>query len=110
MRSDYALYVIAIICFIIAVSTNAQRPTGVTELHIYTLAVVGIVFVGLGYMARPKKAGLSETMSATLSPPPKPRPVQATQRKTETKEEPQEPSPKKRTRKKRTTRKRKKKT
>lgn len=109
MRSDYALYVIAIICFIIAVSTNAQRPTGVTELHIYTLAVVGIVFVGLGYMARPKKAGLSETMSATLSPP-KPRPVQATQRKTETKEEPQEPSPKKRTRKKRTTRKRKKKT
>ena len=53
MRSDYALYVIAIVCFIVAIYAIA---TSVTDLYIYTIAVIGIIFLGLGYLARPKVA------------------------------------------------------
>ncbi|MGB9134186.1 MAG: hypothetical protein WCC63_01145 [Candidatus Bathyarchaeia archaeon] len=62
MRTDYALYAVALICFIIAV----YAAVSVEELYVYTLAVVGIVFVGLGYMARPK------TIAASTAPHPSP--------------------------------------
>jgi hypothetical protein len=85
MRTDYALYVVAVICFIIAV----YAAVSVDQLYVYTLAVVGIVFIGLGYMARPKPIPVS-----TAPPPPSPSAtipeakVTPMVEKTEVKEEP----------------------
>jgi hypothetical protein len=62
MRTDYALYVVALICFITAV----YAAVSVDQLYVYTLAVVGIVFVGLGYMARPKTIAASTTSPPSL--------------------------------------------
>lgn len=105
MRSDYALYVVAIICFIIAIYTTTINLD--TPLYIYAIAVLGIVFVGLGYIARPKKATLSPMTTTPPAPPPlEPLPekiVKPTKQATKT-------TTKKRTRKKKTTRSRKKKT
>ena len=89
MRTDYALYAVALICFIVAV----YAAVSVDQLYVYTLAVVGIVFVGLGYMARPKAIAPS-----TVSPPPPP-PTSATPPQTkaapmiETTEVKEEPKP-----------------
>lgn len=79
MRSDYALYVVAVICFIIA----AYAATITSELYIYAIAVLGIIFIGLGYMARPKSATL-----APSKPPPPPLTPPETQQKAEPKEQP----------------------
>jgi hypothetical protein len=54
MRSDYPLYAIAILCFVITAVAYFAPLAEVTELYLYGLIVLGIVFVGLGYMARPK--------------------------------------------------------
>ena len=54
MRFDYALYVVAMVCFIIAIYAYVASLAEVTELYLYVLAVIGVVFIGLGYMARPK--------------------------------------------------------
>jgi len=55
MRSDYALYTVAIIFFII---TGAVCVLEITEfernLGVITTAVLGLLFVGLGYSQRPK--------------------------------------------------------
>jgi len=110
MRFDYALYVVAIGCFIIAIYAHLAPLTEVTDLYLYVLAVIGVVFIGLGYMARPKEATLA---SATIVAPPSPpvsSPEPTVKPKTEPKEELKKVSTKKRARKKRITRKRKKKT
>lgn len=107
MRIDYTLYFVAAICLVIAVYT-AFAVNEVTPLYIAVLAILGIVFVGLGYMSRSKSAPLSsaavkESASLELPKPPKPQPKP----KPEPKKEPEKP--KKGSRKK-TTRKRRKKT
>jgi predicted flap endonuclease-1-like 5' DNA nuclease len=77
MRSDYALYTVAIIFFIItlAVVTTNQEPEGV---WIVTTTVLGFLFIGLGYTQRPRA-------QATVQPaPPTPTPVtETTKEKTE---------------------------
>lgn len=70
MRSDYAIYVIAIICFII---TAYAIATAVTDLYIYTLAVIGIIFLGLGYLARPKAATSPPSLKPQTRAEPKPK-------------------------------------
>jgi hypothetical protein len=105
MRSDYALYAVAIICFIVAIYTTTINLE--TSLYIYAIAVLGIVFVGLGYIARPKKTTLSPITTTTLAPPP-PEPLAETT-ETPTKQATKTTN-KKRARKKKTTRSRKKKT
>jgi len=76
MRSDYGLYTIAIICFFLAFLIffmgYAQEPpayiTGgeVTDLVIMMFsAILGIVFIGLGYGVRPKKVTPSPPKPAT---------------------------------------------
>ncbi|HUV98500.1 MAG TPA: hypothetical protein VMW14_03250 [Candidatus Paceibacterota bacterium] len=86
MRTDYALYIAALICFFIgayaAVSVEVQ-------LYVYTLAVVGIVFVGLGYMARPKTTVVAASTPAPS--PPKALPKVEPAPKAETEEEKKEP-------------------
>ena len=65
MRHDYGLYLIAIICFVLAVflfmgyTGYLQLTTGneVTDLVAAMFsAVLGVVFVGMGYGVRPKEA------------------------------------------------------
>jgi len=58
MRSDYALYVVAIIFFII---TGISSAIGLAELErnlwVVTTAVLGLLFAGLGYTQRPRPKG-----------------------------------------------------
>jgi len=53
MRSDYALYTVAIIFFILTGIVLAYQVES-KELWIVTTAVLGLLFVGLGYSQRPK--------------------------------------------------------
>lgn len=70
MRSDYAFYAIAIILFVLTGIMLAYPPEP-RELWIVTTAVLGLLFIGLGYSQRPKaetKSTASETPSSTPSP------------------------------------------
>jgi predicted flap endonuclease-1-like 5' DNA nuclease len=64
MRIDYPLYVVAIICFLAAILTYTQQLADPIQLYLYVLAVLGIVFLGLGYVSRPK----SRTFSSLATP------------------------------------------
>ncbi len=75
MRSDYALYVIAIVFFILTSVVVAYSDE--QQLWIVTTAVLGLVFIGLGYTQRPKQI-ISTEAAPTLTPPPPPPPVQIT--------------------------------
>lgn len=98
------------VCFIIAIYAYVTPLAEVTELYLYVLAVLGVVFIGLGYMARPKQATLASATTVAPPSPPVSSPEPTVKQKTEPKEEPKKASTKKRAPKKRTTRKRKKKT
>lgn len=65
MRSDYALYAIAIIFFIITLMAVFVQLE-LKELWIITTTVLGFLFIGLGYTQRPK--------SQAVPPPPAPTP------------------------------------
>jgi predicted flap endonuclease-1-like 5' DNA nuclease len=67
MRSDYALYIVAVICFIISGVWAAY--TAVQNLWIVTPIVFGLVFIGLGYTQRPKQIVTTEM---AVAPPPPP--------------------------------------
>ena len=105
MRTDYILYAIAVICFGIAVAAYTLPLTEATELSLYVLAVIGIVFVGLGYMARPKKVSLAPTAATTAEPASR---AMSSEAASEVKAETKKDTPKKRARKKTTKRRRKK--
>lgn len=68
MRSDYALYIVAVIFFII---TGISFALGLAEfernLWVVTTAILGLLFIGLGYSQRPKPK--ATTIEA---PPPTP--------------------------------------
>ena len=108
MRIDYPLYVVAIICFLVAIYAYVG-PLAETELYIYALAVLGIVFVGLGYMARPKERVLSETILTPSTPAPPSEPLPADIEPKTKPKAPKKAPVKKRARKKSTKRKRRKK-
>ncbi|MGB9676465.1 MAG: helix-hairpin-helix domain-containing protein [Candidatus Bathyarchaeales archaeon] len=65
MRSDYALYTVAIIFFIITLMV-AFVEFEPKNLFIVTTAVLGLLFIGLGYTQRPKPQA---------APPPAPTPM-----------------------------------
>jgi predicted flap endonuclease-1-like 5' DNA nuclease len=79
MRSDYALYAVAIIFFIITM-TVLVYPPDFKELWIVTTAVLGLLFIGLGYTQRPKP-------QAAAPPPPTPTPSPVTETAKEEKTE-----------------------
>lgn len=111
MRSDYILYSVAVICFIVLFYAYITPLYEVTTLYLYVLAVLGLAFAGLGYMSRPKKAVVSHSTVTSPEPPlhdltPKQEPQSTIEQRKEVKK-PQ--TTKKRAQKKRTTRKRKKK-
>jgi predicted flap endonuclease-1-like 5' DNA nuclease len=72
MRSDYALYAVAIILFIltgvVAVYAATQR-----ELWVVTAAVLGFVCIGIGYWQRPHEQTTTQMTTpkpvTTIAPP-----------------------------------------
>jgi predicted flap endonuclease-1-like 5' DNA nuclease len=68
MRSDYALYVLAIILFILS-GVMAAYQAQEQQLWIVTTAVLGFVFMGLGYLQRPKHTTIEPTATITTQPP-----------------------------------------
>ena len=82
MRYDYGLYLIAIICFVLAgflfmgYSGYIQLTTGreSTDLVMAMFsAVLGVVFIGMGYGVRPKKTVPTQPPLPQTSAKPKPR-------------------------------------
>lgn len=69
MRSDYALYSIAIICFVLAAfffkGSYVPLPPPIDIVIPVVLVILGLAFTGLGYMMRPEKV-----VSTTLAPKP----------------------------------------
>jgi len=86
MRSDYGLYGVAIICFIIAgvFATNMvpqytlAEASGITVIMIFL--VLGIISAAVGYSARPKEVMPTTPALApkapAFEPPPSPPPTQ----------------------------------
>jgi hypothetical protein len=73
MRSDYALYVVALICFILAAVVFTTNYTGyplmeplISMVTIAVLFILGIISAGAGYLIRPEEM--------ILTPPPQPPP------------------------------------
>lgn len=59
MRSDYALYCIALVCLILSSFFFIQSDLVPPEMKVIipsVLVILGLTFVGLGYMMRPGKA------------------------------------------------------
>jgi predicted flap endonuclease-1-like 5' DNA nuclease len=72
MRSDYALYVVAIIFFILTTIVLAYQVE-FKELWTITTAVLGLLFIGLGYSQRPKAQATAieaPPLAPTLPTPP----------------------------------------
>jgi predicted flap endonuclease-1-like 5' DNA nuclease len=75
MRSDYALYLVAVIFFII---TGMSFALALAEFErnmwVVTTAILGILFIGLGYTQRPKPRpiAIKTPPSAPLPPAPSP--------------------------------------
>lgn len=79
MRSDYSLYAVAIVFFILTGVVAAYSME--QQLWIVTTAVLGLVFIGLGYTQRPRQITSITTMpkvSTQITSPPPPPPVQTT--------------------------------
>ena len=58
MRSDYALYVVAIVCFILAAIVFAGYPGMTEDISMVTtavLAILGLISAGTGYVVRPEE-------------------------------------------------------
>jgi len=62
MRSDYALYGVAVVLFILT-SVVAYVQLEMRELWIVTTAVLGLLFIGLGYSQRPRVHPMSTSSS-----------------------------------------------
>ena len=63
MRTDYVLYVIAVICFIIAGYSAAVRYTDpmTITLIVIVLAIIGVIFIWGGYSLRPQTRVVTRT-------------------------------------------------
>ncbi|MBS7616916.1 hypothetical protein KEJ45_06945 [Candidatus Bathyarchaeota archaeon] len=66
MRSDYALYTVAIIFFILT-GLVLYYQVEYRDLWIVTTAVLGLFFIGLGYTQRPKTVTKSITSEVTAA-------------------------------------------
>jgi predicted flap endonuclease-1-like 5' DNA nuclease len=80
MRSDYILYAVAIIFFVI---TGISLEVGLGELErnvsVVATVMLGILFTGLGFILRPKTTTTATVAPTTpLTPPAPPKPAQTT--------------------------------
>lgn len=67
MRSDYILYTVSIIFFILT-GIVFTYPVEQRELWTVTTIVLGLLFIGLGYSQRPKAATIKAPAPATATP------------------------------------------
>lgn len=65
MRSDYALYIVAVIFFLITAISFAAFEGLERNLSVVATAVFGFLFAGLGFSLRPQP----EARTTTISPP-----------------------------------------
>lgn len=65
MRSDYALYTIAVIFFILTGIVLAYQEE-LKELWTVTTVVLGLLFIGLGYSQRPKPTTTGTSLAPTV--------------------------------------------
>jgi predicted flap endonuclease-1-like 5' DNA nuclease len=59
MRSDYALYAVAIIFFILTAITAFALAGLEQSLSVVSTTVLGLLFIGLGYSQRPKPQAIT---------------------------------------------------
>ncbi|RLI42367.1 hypothetical protein DRO59_04345 [Candidatus Bathyarchaeota archaeon] len=69
MRSDYALYIVAIIFFLISITVFFYQEVEYRELWTVTTVVLGFLFLGLGYTLRPKITTTETPQPPTPAPP-----------------------------------------
>jgi hypothetical protein len=72
MRTDYILYIVAVICFIIA-AYGAAYPYATSMANtaiVIVLAIIGIIFIWGGYSLRPSRPVVTRT--EPVVPPTKP--------------------------------------
>jgi predicted flap endonuclease-1-like 5' DNA nuclease len=69
MRSDYTLYTVAIILFIVTIIALVQQ---IGELWIISTFILGLFFIGLGYSQRPKAQAVAKTVHVEAPPLPTP--------------------------------------
>jgi predicted flap endonuclease-1-like 5' DNA nuclease len=77
MRSDYALYVAAVILFVITgISYRQITEETPKNLSVVLTTVFGLLFAGLGFMLRPKTTTttVSTTSPPLATPPQEPKP------------------------------------
>jgi len=111
MRTDYILYIIAVICLVIAGYSYAYpliTDVATNYLIIITLAIIGIIFIGSGYSLRPRSPMITQTKPQIPPPapiiqrqPPAAEPT-ASPEKEEEQPSPEAQPPKKRVRRRRT--------
>jgi outer membrane biosynthesis protein TonB len=93
MRADYSLYIVAMICLIIAGISYWSLNIGATKtLLAITLVILGAIFAGVGYAFRPKEPVVTTTKPAA-APPKLPEPVPPAPPKTEEAPTPPTPEP-----------------
>lgn len=69
MRSDYALYSVALICLILSAFFFFRSDLIPTEMKVIipsVLVILGLAFVGLGYMMRPGEAMSTQSTSQPI--------------------------------------------
>ncbi len=71
MRSDYILYTVAAIFFIITLLAVASS-IGSQQVWIVSTVVIGLAFIGAGYTQRPKPAAVASDPIAFEQPTPPP--------------------------------------
>ncbi|MGA2768187.1 MAG: helix-hairpin-helix domain-containing protein [Candidatus Bathyarchaeia archaeon] len=69
MRLDYISYAVAIIFFIVTLAA-AVYSFEQQQVWVVTTAVIGLVFIGLGYTQRPKATTVTQTQAVSSVPPP----------------------------------------
>jgi predicted flap endonuclease-1-like 5' DNA nuclease len=76
MRSDYALYLVAIIFFVItAMSFALELAELERNVWVVTTAILGIFFIGLGYTQRPQPRPIAIKTTPPTPPPAAPTPA-----------------------------------
>jgi len=80
MRSDYALYTVAIIFFIITGMAFAlELAEFERNLWVVTTAILGLLFIGLGYTQKPKPQAITVEASPQVPAPEMPTPSPVTE-------------------------------
>lgn len=89
MRSDYALYTVAMIFFVLTGIILAYQVE-YRELYVVSTVILGLLCIGAGYYYRPKAKAAAEVVTSTVSAQELTQPIQPT----EAQPIAQEPTPK----------------